>query len=259
MRYRHCLRLAFLFLAAAAFLLSLSHAASREATTQEKPSVSSNLQIDLTYEQRGDILMAHRQYMEAIDMYRKAPRSSAVTWNKLGIAYHHLFAFDQAKTDYLWALHLNPKYGEAMNNLAAVYYSEKDYRGAVKLYRRALKLIPSSAIAYSNLGSAYFAEGKFKEGTEAYRNAFALDPSVFSGNTQQPIAENSTSEDRARLNYCLAELYAHAGMKEQAIEYLKKAVNSGFSNEKQLLQDPEFAGIRQSAEFAQVVSLVKHP
>jgi tetratricopeptide (TPR) repeat protein len=260
MNYQKSLRIAFILLAFTAFLLSQCRASGIEATAQDKPATRSNLEMSsMSPEQQGDLLMLHHQYLEAIDAYRKAPRDSAVVWNKLGIAYHHMFALEQARIDYSRALSLNPRYGEALNNLAAVYYAEKDYKRAEKTYRRAIKLIPTSAIAYNNLGTAYFADEKFKQGTEAYRSAFAIDPAVFSGDPLQTISETSSSEERARVDYCLAELYARAGMKEQAIEYLRKALDAGFSDSKRLVQDQEFASIRQSAEFEQLVASAKRP
>jgi tetratricopeptide (TPR) repeat protein len=259
MSYRRSLRIAFIVLAFTALLLSQRHAFGIEATAQDKPAPRSNLEMNLSPEQWGDLLMVHHQYLEAIDAYRKAPRDSAVVWNKLGIAYHHMFALDQAKADYTRALSIDPRYGEALNNLAAVYYAEKDYKRAEKTYRRALKLIPTSATAYNNLGTAYFAEGRFKQGFDAYRQAFTLDPAVFNGDPLQTISETSSTEERARMDYCLAELYARAGMKDQAIEYLRKALDAGFNDNKKLMQDQEFASIRQSAEFEQLIATTKHP
>ena len=259
MSYRQSLRIAFILLAFTALLLSKCRASAIEATAQDKPAPKSNLEMNMSPEQWGDLFMIHHQYLEAIDAYRKAPRDSAVVWNKLGIAYHHMFALDQAKADYARALHLNPRYGEALNNLAAVYYAEKDYTRAEKTYRRAIKLIPTSATAYNNLGTAYFADGKFKQGAEAYSAAFAIDPAVFKGDPLQTISETSSTEERARVDFCLAELYARAGMKEQAIGYLRKALDAGFNDSKRLMQDQELANIRQTAEFEQLIATAKRP
>ena len=260
MTYRQCLRITFILLAFTALALSQCRASGIDATAQEKPTPKSNPEMNLSPEQRGDLDMIHHDYLAAIDAYHQAPRDSAVVWNKLGIAYHHMFAFDQAKVDYERALRLNPKYGEALNNLAAVYYAEKDYKRAEKLYRRALKLwspVPRRHTTTRQL--AYFAEEKFKQGTAAYQKAFAIDPAVFNGDPLQTISEASTTFERARVDYCLAELYAQAGMKEQAIEYLRKALDDGFHDSKRLMQDQEFASIRQTAEFEQLVASAKRP
>jgi hypothetical protein len=48
-------------------------------------------------------------------------------------------------------------------------------------------------------------------------------------------------------------------MKERAIEYLRKALDAGFKDSKRLMQDQEFAAIRQTTEFEQLVATVKRP
>jgi len=114
--------------------------------------------------------------------------------------------------------------------------------------------MPHSATVYNNLGSVYFAQGDFKRGNAAYRAAFAIDPATFSGDPLQMVPESSSTEERARQNYCLAKLFAQAGMKDRAIEHLRKALDEGFSDKKDLMQGREFAGLRNTAEFAQLMA-----
>lgn len=51
-------------------------------------------------ETRGDLLMTRQQYLAAVDAYRQASHNSPVVWNKLGIAYQHMYALDFAKLQY---------------------------------------------------------------------------------------------------------------------------------------------------------------
>ncbi len=242
-----------IILLAGAFLSLPARSAGGEATVQD-PSAAPASQQTLSPEQRGDLLMARHQYLAAIDAYRDASGDPAVIWNKTGIAYHHLFAMDAAKMDYERALRLKPNYAEALNNLGAVFYAEKNYKKAEKLYHRSLKLMPHSATVYNNLGSAYFAQGKFKRGNAAYRAAFAIDPATFNSDPLQMIPESLSNKERARQNYCLAKLFAQAGMKDRAIEHLRRALDEGFSDHKDLMQDREFASLRNTAEFAQLMA-----
>ena len=242
-----------IILLSVASLLPPARSSAAEATVQDT-SVAPPSQPSLSAEQRGDVLMARRQYLAAIDAYRNAGGDPAVIWNKTGVAYHHLFAMDAAKMDYERALRLKPNYPEALNNLGAVFYAEKNYKKAEKLYHRSLKLMPNSAAVYNNLGSAYFAQGNFKRGNAAYRAAFAIDPATFSGDPLQMVPDSSSSKERARQNYCLAKLFAQAGMKDRAIEHLRKALDEGFSDKKDLMQGREFAGLRNTAEFAQLMA-----
>src|ERR1700689_4490677 len=73
---------------------------------------------------QADILMARGQYAAAIAAYQQTNLKSAYVWNSIGMAYHHLFALDQARKAYQTALAINPRFAAAANNLAAVYYAQ---------------------------------------------------------------------------------------------------------------------------------------
>lgn len=207
----------------------------------------------MSAEERGDLLMARAEYLAAIDAYHQAPMN-AIVWNKLGIAYHHLLAMDEARRDYERALFIQPNYPEAINNLGAIDFAQGNFRQAIRLYRKALKLMPHSAVVAANLGTAYFAAGKFGPGLAAYRTAFAIDPNIFDSDTHQVISGSSSPEERAKQDYCIAKLFAQAGMKDRAIEYLRKAFDEGFHDQNRLMQDAVFAQLRQTAQFAQLMA-----
>jgi tetratricopeptide (TPR) repeat protein len=203
----------------------------------------------LNPEMQGDVLMARQRYVAALDAYRQGPMDSPVIWNKMGIANHHMFNLREAQKDYEKALKLNPGYPEALNNLGAVYYGLKLYHDAERSYKKAIKLSPKSAMFYSNLGTAYLAQRKYKKGAEAYRTALALDPNVFEADPSTRIAEIGPSSEMATLNYLLAKTYAQAGRKDEALLYLRKALDEGFNDRKKILADKEFAILRDMPEF----------
>lgn len=238
-----------LFLSAA-FLVPSARSMCAETLPQTPPL---NASPGMTAEDRGDVLLARQQYLAAIDAYRQAP-VTAVTLNKMGIAYHHLFALDEARKDYQKALLIRPDYPEAINNLGAADFVQGRYKDAIKLYRKALRLMPHSAVIAANLGTAYFARGKYSSGLEAYQTAFRLDPSVFSDDATTLVEGPSASRDRARQDYCLAQLFAEAGDKAHALQFLRKALDDGFSDRNQLMQDTDFAQLRKTSEFAQLMA-----
>jgi tetratricopeptide (TPR) repeat protein len=200
--------------------------------------------------------MARKMYREAIESYEQAPQDSAVVWNKLGIAYHQMMQLDAAMRRYRRAIRLDAKYPEAINNLGTIYYAEKRYSKATGSYKHALKLAPASASIYSNLGTAYFAEKKYKQAWEAYNTAFQLDPEVFEHrNTYGVLLQERTVEERARFHYYLAKIYAKQGQQDRALQYIRKALEEGFTDRKKLLQDPEFASLRDLPEFKELLKL----
>jgi tetratricopeptide (TPR) repeat protein len=207
-------------------------------------------------ETAGDLYFAHREFVEAIDAYSRAPVDAA-TLNKIGVAWHHLSAVDQARRNYELALSLRPNFPEALNNLGAAYFSEKRYGEAVRLYRRALQIAPDSPITTANLGTAYFAQGKSHQGLEAYRAAFSLDSSVFDLDSPAMIDGPVTNAERAQVDYCIAELFAQMHNDDHALDYLRKAFAAGFKDGKRLSQDPAFADLRLTADFASLMAEVR--
>ena len=216
---------------------------------QEPQAAQVSYAYTLSPEEQGDIFMARGSYVAAIDAYQHGSLRSPVLWNKIGIAYHHLFALEEASKDYKMALSLNPRYPDALNNLAAVYHGKGDYAKAVHTYKKALKYNPRSAITYCNLGTSYFAEKKYKQGIKEYQKAFALDPEVFNPDAAAKIEESSSRQQRVAINYYLAKTYATAGKKDQALACLRKALDAGFNDRKRLMEDKDFAVLRTTPEF----------
>jgi len=209
----------------------------------------------LTAEQRADILMARKMYREAVDAYKEGPADSAVTWNKIGIAYHQMMQIEEAKRNYEKAIKLNPHYSEAINNLGTVYYSKRSYRRAISHYNKALKLAPNSASIYSNLGTAQFARKKYKEASESYQKALSLDPEVFEHrNSYGTLLQERTVAEKAKFHYYLAKTYANAGNTERAIQYIRMALEEGFKERQKLMEEPEFAKLRETAEFKELMA-----
>ncbi len=219
----------------------------------EPPAPQVSYLYAMSPEAQGDLFMAHRSYVAAIEAYQHGTLKSAILWNKIGLAYHHLFALDEARKDYEMALSLNPRYPDALNNLAAVYHGKHDYKQAERTYKRALKYAPRAAVTYCNLGTAYFAEKKYKQGFKAYQQALAIDPEVFNPEQASIIEEGSSRQQRIAVNYFLAKTYATAGEKVKALTYLRKALDAGFNDRKRLMEDKEFAVLRTTPEFHQLL------
>jgi tetratricopeptide (TPR) repeat protein len=213
----------------------------------------------ITPELRGDIFMARKQYREAVEAFQQGSPKDPVLWNKMGIAYHQMVQLDSALKSYQRAVRLKHDYLEAINNIGTIYYARKNYRRSITYYQRALKLAPQQARAgsiYSNLGTAYFARKQYKEAAAAFQTALSLDPDVFEHRGSYGVMlEERNVEERAKYHYYMAKLYAKNGRNELALQYLRKALEEGLKEKKQLASDPEFATLRDLKEFQDLLAL----
>jgi tetratricopeptide (TPR) repeat protein len=203
--------------------------------------------------EKADILMARGEYAAAITAYQQSDLKSAIVWNNIGMAYHHLFALEEARKAYQQALTLNPRFAPAANNLAAVYYGQHEFRVAEHWYKKALKHTSESAVIYCNLGTAYFAENKMKKGMKMYQKAFSIDQEVFAPNRAAMVEGGGSREQRVAINYYIAQTFASAGKQDQALLYLRKAMDEGFRDRKRLVEDTNFAVLRTTPQFQQLL------
>jgi tetratricopeptide (TPR) repeat protein len=219
-----------------------SGAAARAATPVQSPA-----------ETEGDILMAHQRYQAAIEAYKKGPQDSASVWNKMGIAYQLLYNVTDAMRCYQMAHRLEPKNPSVINNQGSISMSERRLNDAEKLYRKAVKLDPTSPLFHKNLGTAYLSDHKYTKGWEEYRAALAIDPSVFSRAAGVRVENPTSTQDRGAMNYYMARGCMLTGAKVQAIEFLRMALNEGFTNPKKVFDDDQFAALHDMPAFQEMI------
>jgi tetratricopeptide (TPR) repeat protein len=209
-------------------------------------------------EARADQLRAEKLYLDAIDYYRAAmakEANSARLLNKIGIAELMMQRYHEAKKSFERASKADGKFADACNNLGVVYYEERKYGAAVKEYRRAIALDNASASFYSNMGAALFSKHEFEPAVLAYEHAVELDPDVFERTSRAGVqAQLPSPGDRARYDYTVAKLYAKMGYSDRSLEYLKKAMEDGYKELKNVYKDQEFAELRKDKRFTELMT-----
>ena len=207
-------------------------------------------------EARADSLRAEKAYADSLDYYRAALAKrpdAAVLHNKMGMAELLMQRFGRARKAFERALKADPGYAEAMNNLGVVYYMENNHKKAIKHYLKAVALRPDSASFHSNLGTAYFARKQYEQASTSYLRALELDPEVFERRSRTGVSAHMASpSDRARYSYVIAKMYARAGDAERCLLYLKKAIEQGYPEIKQVYTDEEFATVRKDPRFSEL-------
>lgn len=233
----------------------VARAQTDPATSQTPPTAFlAPASTSPTPEQLGDSLVAHQRYQAAIAAYSKSPQTTADLWNKMGIAYQMMFNSKDATRCYKESLKLDPSNGQVLNNLGTVYASLKQYGQADRMYRKAIKLDPKSAVFFKNYGTNLLAEHKYNRGWEAYQQALAIDPQVFADHNGPTVENPSNVQERGAMNYYMAAGCARAGYSDCALQYLRMALDEGFTTRKKVEADSQFASLRDDPGFQKLLA-----
>ncbi|MGB7331852.1 MAG: tetratricopeptide repeat protein, partial [Terriglobales bacterium] len=209
-------------------------------------------------EQRGDELRMEKNFLDAIDYYDAALKSTptnASLFNKIGICQLMMQRYKEAKKSFERSIRADHDHADAYNNLGVTYYATHNFNGAIKHYEKAISIQNDAASYYSNLGTAYFGKKRFEKAIECYAKAVQLDPSIFDRSSHAGVqAKLPSPEDRAHYDYVLAKMFAKTGVNDRSLHYLKKAMEDGYKDIKNVYKDDEFAALRKDPRFAELMA-----
>src|SRR6266446_528231 len=182
-------------------------------------------------ERRGDELRTQKNFLDAVDYYQAALKgapASASVFNKIGICQLMTQRYKPAKKNFEHAIRADRKHADAYNNLGVIYYQAHNYNGAIKHYEKAI---------------------------QNYSKAMELDPDIFERTSRAGVlAQLPSPEDRAHYDYVLAKLYARTGVPERSLHYLKKAMEEGYKDIKNVYRDNEFSTLRNDPRFTELMA-----
>jgi tetratricopeptide (TPR) repeat protein len=222
----------------------------------EPPSSSSSAK---ELERTGDALQADKNYLDALDYYQAAlvkDTHNAVLLNKIGISDLQLHHYLDARKNFERSIRADKTYANAYANLGVVFYEQGNYPRSIHYYDKAIQLDKDEAVFYNNRAASLFVRKEFDKATADYAKAFALDPDIFErsergGGVQ---ARLPSPQDRARYDYVLAKLYAKNGMPERSLHYLRKAMEDGYRDIKNVYKDQEFTELRKDPRFVELMA-----
>lgn len=225
-----------------------------DPTTANAPADASADLTPLTPEENGDILEVRGRYQAAIESYAKEQQPSAEVWNKMGIAYQMLYDLKDAARCYKHALQLAPTNPNVLNNLGTVEDLLGDLPAAEHFYRKSLNLQADSAVTMKNLGTNLLSQHQYGRGAEAYKRALALDPHVFDPYEGPGVDVPAPASERGTINYFAAETCAGAGLKDCALNFLRKAINEGAATIKRVSADNAFQDLRGNPDLEKLLA-----
>jgi tetratricopeptide (TPR) repeat protein len=207
-------------------------------------------------EQKGDIARARNDYVSAAAYYQRALRAGkpdSQLYNKLGIAQLKLNETSAARKSFQQAIKIDPRNANALNNLGATLCVDKKYKSALRYLKQALEIDEENAAFHVNMGEAWAGLQQIDRAMTEYARAFELDPDIFSSNENGVIAQVRSPEQRARMDYLIAKLYAKKGNLDGALDYLRRAKEGHYPQMSDVYIDKEFAALWQDPRLGKIV------
>lgn len=233
------------------------------ATCAADAGAPSNANAQLTPRQaaelHADLLMAEKQYADAVRAYRKIletdPKSAQVL-DLTGVAYQQMLNLREAENYYKKATKADKTYASALNNIGTVEYTRKHYKKAIKFYKKALKICTDKASFYTNLGYAYFETKQYPEAIASFQQALLIDPTVFQSHGEGgAIVQQRATTDPGLFYFYVAKSFALAGNAEETAHFLKMSRDDGYKDFMSAAKDPAFAKVIKDPRVQQVLTV----
>jgi len=201
-----------------------------------------------------------------------ARSEEAIKRNNFGADLLKQGRLDEAIAEFERAVEVDPNYAAAYFNLAYAYERRDRIDDAIAQYKKAIQLEPGNVLGHNNLGVLLDKKGLYDEAIGIFERALKIDPSnaTVQGNLANARKNKAIIQEREariadarkqveaspkdpRAAYNLARVYAALDMKDQAFEWLGKALQLGFDDIRFVREDPALAGIKNDPRFARLL------
>ena len=258
-----------------------SGTASMEVYPRAKAAAAKAIELDNTLAEAHNSVAGVLSYFEwdwpaAEEEYRRAlalDPNYAAAHHRLGVQLAAMGRFDEALYELKRAQELDPLSLITNAILAATYYEARRYDEAVAQLQKTLELDGNFTVAHLGLGRTYEQQGLDDQAFLAYLKWRSL-----SGDSGEILAEMqrayaagglksfhsqrlktllTQAEQRHVRPTEIAAIYARLGEKDQAIQWLERAVSEHEGEVVWLKVLPEYDSLRSEARFTRLLERVK--
>ncbi|TVR15085.1 MAG: tetratricopeptide repeat protein [Balneolaceae bacterium] len=231
------------------------------------------------YNALGAFYFRNTRYDEAKEQFRRVIELTPDNYRgylNLGSMYYFIGMLSEARAMYEKSLEFEQTFGAA-SNLGTLYYAEGLYADAARAYETALEFNDTHYFLWGNLATAYYyAPGQREKARNAYLRAIEAANETLKVNENDADAIISLAGYNARVGneeaarsyisralqlapdnstvmYLTAATFEYLGEREEALYYIKKAIEAGYSISEikgqpelqNLISDPRFSEIQE--------------
>ena len=211
------------------------------ANNEFRRALAENPHYAMAHSWYGESLAAKGDYSEALAEAQRAlqddPLSMIVSSNA-GWTFALAGQYDRAVETLKKAIEIDPAFPRTHFRLAELYEQRGEYALAIPEFEQAVQLSAGDPYYEGSLGHAYGASGNFAQARRVLQSL------------------QSRPADQYVPPYAIALIHAGLGEKDQAFEWLQKAVEDRSTPMVFLRSDPELAGLRSDPRFARLAQLV---
>jgi tetratricopeptide (TPR) repeat protein len=103
-------------------------------------------------------------------------KDNYIAYNNLGAFLVNQHRYTEAKPLYTEALHINPKFPDALINMGTLLALQGDITNALSYLQQGVQLAPASAESIGKLGVALAEQGRMSDAVACYRESLRLNP-----------------------------------------------------------------------------------
>jgi Flp pilus assembly protein TadD len=135
-------------------------------------------------------LFEKAQYAQAAAAFERLPEANkgVVIWNRLGVSYHMTNRLKEAEAAYRRAIRVDSKSGAAYNNLAALFYTQRNFGNADSQFRRAAQRNPQNATIRRNFHLSRYARENLRPARTAAEQLSKQKPALVDELTDDYLA-----------------------------------------------------------------------
>lgn len=226
-----------------------------------------NIGLGWAYFYQEDLDEACRFYKRALELN---PNNSEINFNIAGFL-RDIGLYDNAIEFYSKAIEFDPTSTEYFNSCARCYMSKGEFEKAASLLEEALEIDPNDIELHLLYARQFIMRKRLEDAEREIARTESLKPNnPDSRYTRAMIYALRGEKDKAQIiikdlnpfyyTFLLSNVYSILGMKDEAINNIKKAIEKGFSELKtfpypylNLINNHFYDGLRDDSRFKEII------